>query len=457
MDFILSGETHDFVAVHVIEKQDFNNADYTFEQQNWFSACDFKCRPNEVCLVPSSDGSLSMVILGKPDNDWDIGGIANKLPVGNYKILAADLDINLVSLSWALSQYKFVKYLKDKDLKVRRLVVDGVLPEIGSFIESTNLVRDMINTPAADMNPLNLSEVALDIAKKFGAESVVTVGEALLEKGFPAIHAVGRAAPQPPRLIDLEWQFDKKDYPLVVLVGKGVCFDTGGLDLKSSAGMLSMKKDMGGAANVLGLAYCIMQQSLPVRLKVLVPAVENSIDANSYRPGDIVTMRDGTTTEITNTDAEGRMILADALTFACEYNPDLLIDMATLTGAARVAVGTEISAAFTDNEFLVGNILKGSEVWRDPICFLPLYSPYKHMIETPIADRCNAAKTGYGGAITAGLFLKDFVKDGVPWVHFDIMGSNARTTAGRPKGGEAMGIRALYYLITQAKKLKREE
>ena len=435
------------IGIRVLGEEGFLEAAFSDKDSNWLKQHSFTGKSGEICFLQDDSGFVKEVVVGDPKSAWELGGIVNSLPAGNYKFLDTEYDASITALSWALSQYKFNRYLKSKEVQVRRLQVANLPQELYSFLESAQLVRDMVNTPAADLNPVDLSEQALAIAKKFSAEAVVIVGDMLLEKGFPAIHAVGRAAPQPPRLVDIEWQMSKTDLPLVILVGKGVCFDTGGLDLKTSAGMLGMKKDMGGAANVLGLAYCIMQQALPIRLKVLLPIVENSIDSNAYRPGDIITMRDGSTVEITNTDAEGRMILADALTYGAEFEPDLMLDMATLTGAARVAVGTEISAAFTDDAKLHNLIIEGAKQWQDPVCFMPLYKPYKKMLKTKVADKCNAAKTGYAGAITAALFLQDFVKDSIPWVHFDIMAANNQTRAGRPEGGEAMGIRAIFYAI----------
>lgn len=437
-----------YVDIVVIKPEDYQPSDFSDSDQAWLLQHEFTAKAGQFCCLPAANGQIAKVVVGY-DQVWELGAFANKLPAGTYKFVADLPDMQLLALSWALSQYQYLRYLKTQPRSARFLIVEGLSSEVYSMLAASKLVRDLINTPAADMGPVELAEQAINLAQSFSAEVAVTTGDLLLEKGFPAIHAVGRAAPQAPRLIDIEWQMSAKQLPLIVLVGKGVCFDTGGLDLKNAAGMLGMKKDMGGAANVLGLAHCIMAESLPVRLKVLIPAVENSIDSNAYRPSDIITMRDGSSVEVTNTDAEGRLVLADALTYASEYEPDLIIDMATLTGAARVAVGTEVSAAFTDDESVLAKISAGAKVWQDPVCFLPLYRPYKSLLKSNIADISNTGKTGYAGAITAALFLQKFVKQDIPWVHFDIMAANLRTSAGRIEGGEAMGIRALYYMIKE--------
>nr|WP_246157183.1 leucyl aminopeptidase family protein [Sneathiella litorea] len=319
---------------------------------------------------------------------------------------------------------------------------------VARTVKAVTLVRDLVNLPAGDLGPTALEAAASQVAGEFEAQQGNIVGEDLLTYHFPMVHAVGRAAADAPRLIDISW--GDKDAPKVTLVGKGVCFDTGGLDIKSAAGMLMMKKDMGGAATVLGLAHMIMDANLPVRLRVLIPAVENSISGNAFRPGDILTSRKGKTVEIGNTDAEGRLILADALAAADEESPDLLIDIATLTGAARVAVGTEIAATFTDDDALFSDIANHSELEKDPVWRLPLWSDYRHLLDSKFADLNNAPSgSGFGGAITAGLFLKEFVEKANSWVHFDIMAYNARSRPGRPVGGEAFVMRALFALIQE--------
>ncbi|MDH5558516.1 MAG: leucyl aminopeptidase family protein, partial [Alphaproteobacteria bacterium] len=300
---------------------------------------------------------------------------------------------------------------------------------------------------AGDMGPADLAQAAQDLAGEFNAEFAVTVGEELLERNYPAIHAVGRAAAVAPRLIDMRW--GDPGHPRVTLVGKGVCFDTGGLDLKPSRGMALMKKDMGGAATVLGLARMIMATGLPVRLRVLVPAVENSVSGNAMRPRDILQTRKGLTVEVGNTDAEGRLVLADALTEAMTDKPDLLLDFATLTGAARAAVGTGIAAMFTPDDNLAADLYRHSVVEDDPVWRLPLWKPYRRMIDSKVADINNSGDSPYAGAITAALFLSEFVDEGLSWAHFDIMAWNPSPRPGRPEGGEAMAMRAAFSAIKE--------
>ena len=311
--------------------------------------------------------------------------------------------------------------------------------------EATTTVRDLINTPAGDMGPAELAAAAHRIAKTKGAEIAEIKGSALLRQGYPTVHAVGRASANAPRLIDLRW--GRADAPRVTLVGKGVCFDTGGLDLKPAQGMLRMKKDMGGAAHVMGLAQMIMSAGLDVRLRVLIPAVENSVAGNALRPLDIVKTRSGITVEVGNTDAEGRLILCDALTEAESEGPDLLVDCATLTGAARIALGAELPAFFCNDDALAGALASASEAVSDPLWRLPLWRPYRRMIDSKTADINNVSDSGLAGAITAALYLEEFVNRTTPWIHLDIMAWNLTTRPGRPVGGEAQGMRALFALI----------
>lgn len=446
MQNILLASAAAFTPIEVIKASDFDLNEFSEMEQNWLTQHEFQAKSGELCLMPDANGKLAKVLLGH-SSAWEMGGIAKRLPAGVYKFVGEVADEQLLALSWSLSQYQYLRYLQKKPAEPRQLLV-AQHAELNHMLAATKLVRDLINTPAADMGPVEMAEQALILAKQFSATVNVIVGSDLLEKGFPAIHAVGRAAPQAPRLIELDWQTDS-ELPLIILVGKGVCFDTGGLNLKPGSGMLGMKKDMGGAANVLGLAHMIMANNLKVRLKVLIPAVENSIGRDAYRPSDILTMRDGSTVEVTNTDAEGRLVLADALSYASELKPDLLVDMATLTGAARVALGTEVAGGFTADAELAAAILRGASSWADPVCFLPLHKGYRYMLDSKIADISNASKTGYAGAITAALFLEKFVQDVPRWVHFDIMAANIKTSAGRPEGGEAMAIRALYQAIQE--------
>ena len=310
-----------------------------------------------------------------------------------------------------------------------------------ALINSSQLVRDLINAPGNEMMPVHLADAARSLALKHNAHFSEITGEDLLTHNYPLIHAVGRASEFEPRLLKIEW--GSVSSPLLCVAGKGVCFDSGGLDIKNASGMRWMKKDMGGAAHALGLASYIMQTNLPVRLQVSIPAVENAIAGNAYRPGDVIISRSGKSVEIDNTDAEGRLVLADALTEQCEQNPDLLIDFATLTGAARVALGTEVAVFFSKHDDTAHDLHQAARISEDDIWRLPLHQGYKHQLKSAIADMVNCASSGYGGAITAALFLQAFVPDNCDWLHFDIMAYNMRSRAGRPKGGEAMGLRSV--------------
>jgi leucyl aminopeptidase len=348
---------------------------------------------------------------------------------------------------WSLAQYRYDQFKKRDASHFRLLSIsDADRPRVLAEAEGIFLVRELINQPANVLGPEGFSRAFSALAEQHGAEYQQWVGEELLAANFPAIYTVGRAATEQPRLLQLTW--GQPSHPRVTLVGKGVCFDSGGLDLKPSAAMRLMKKDMGGAAHVLGLAHWLMSIQLPIRLEVLVPAVENAISASAYRPGDILTMRNGLTVVIDNTDAEGRLILADALVKACEQPPELLINFSTLTGAARVAVGTEIAAFFTPDEDLAGAIAKMATTVGDAMWRLPLYSGYLSMLDSSVADLANSSPSSYAGAIIAALFLQRFVPAGIPWLHVDMMAWNVASKPGRPEGGEAMGVAAVAnYLI----------
>ena len=313
------------------------------------------------------------------------------------------------------------------------------------LLSAQSLVRDLINTPTEDLGPAQLAAAMQVQADEFDAQMSVIQGVGLLNENFPAIHAVGRASDREPRLLKMEW--GDSDLPLLALCGKGVCFDTGGLNLKPGAGMALMKKDMGGAAHVLALARLIMQAQLPVRLLVLIPAVENSVSGNAYRPGDVISTRKGLSVEIGNTDAEGRVVLADALTYAVEFEPELVIDFATLTGAARIALGTDLPPVFSNDISIANEIMAAGELEEDPLWVLPLYQPYKELLKSQIADLNNMGKTPFGGCITAALFLEHFVKPEYDWVHIDTFGWNQAAHPGRPVGGEALGLRAVFQYL----------
>lgn len=409
--------------------------------------------------IPDSEGDLGRCIFGiNPNADYFIAGdLALQIPAKRYSLdtsecaeLYEDLEAfeTQFAITWALSCYRYTEYKKnDKALPTLALSSEKILSEAQAFAASTSLVRDLINTPASDLMPEDIATVSQQLAKEYGAHVNHLVGEQLLENNYPTIHAVGRASVHEPRLIDLTW--GDENAPKVTLVGKGVCFDSGGLDLKPSGAMRLMKKDMGGAAHVLGLAKLIMDRSLPIRLRVLIPAVENAVSSNAFRPGDILTTRQGITVEIDNTDAEGRLVLCDALTEADSENPDLLFDFATLTGACRVALGTELPGFFSNDEQLAQELKDCGKQTQDLVWQLPLHAPYQDMLKSDIADTLNSAPTGFGGAITAALYLQLFVDKETPWVHFDVMAWNNRKLPGRPIGGEAFGIRAVYELLKQ--------
>ena len=449
------GEEETATPIIVVELEKF---DPWLEAQSdriksWINTHDFKPGNGKYLTLPDEAGGIEAVLLTKDMESWDIWALAElpaALPVATYHL---DTDISEKQatdavIGWSLATYVFDRYKKsDQKFATLQLPESADLKHVERTVFACSLTRDLINIPAADMGPKALEAAASQIAGEFEARQTNIVGEDLLTYHFPMVHAVGRASAQEPRLIDMVW--GDQEAPKVTLIGKGVCFDTGGLDLKPSAAMLTMKKDMGGAAIVLGLAYMIMHAGLPIRLRVLIPAVENSVSANSFRPGDVLTSRSGKTVEIGNTDAEGRLVLADALTAADEDEPDLLIDFATLTGAARVAVGTEIAATMTDDDDLYGDIARHAELESDPVWRLPLWSDYRSLIDSSVADINNSGSTGFAGATTAGLFLKEFVVKSKSWVHFDVMAYNTRARPGRPLGGESFAARTIFALLKE--------
>lgn len=421
--------------------------------QTWLSTQNYQGKGHSV--VPDTEGNIDFVVFGISDGDdlFIAGDLPILLPPSVYTLdlesYQSDSMKNTQALSlrfaisWGLAAYQFERYKKaDKALPQLSVNDKEELDEANSFISATALVRDLVNTPAGDMMPEDLSEECRKLCNNFGATLREVVGEELLTQNYPTIHAVGRASIHEPRLLDLRWGNPKA--PKVTLVGKGVCFDSGGLDLKPSQFMRLMKKDMGGAAHVLGLAYLIMAQNLPVNLRVLIPAVENAVSSNAFRPGDVIKTRKGTTVEIDNTDAEGRLVLCDALVEADDESPDIIIDYATLTGACRVALGTELPGFFCNNDTLAKSIFDSGNEIADPVWQLPLHSAYQDMLKSDIADTLNSAASGHGGAITAALYLQLFVSSTTPWIHFDVMAWNNRKRPGRPAGGEAMGIRAVF-------------
>jgi leucyl aminopeptidase len=379
---------------------------------------------------------------------WHLAKAAESLPEGTYRL--ADYDAGDAMLGWILGQYRYQEYLSEPKLVGPRVLLvrePARIPMAELQAEATALVRDLVNRPASDLGPNALETEAKRIAKSHKAEVTVTAGEAL-ETGYPLIHAVGKAAAREhaPRLIELEWGDPR--HPRIAIVGKGITFDSGGLDIKPASGMRLMKKDMGGAAHALALAELIMAAHLPVRLHMLVAAAENSIAGNAMRPGDIIKSRKGISVEIDNTDAEGRLVLADALTKAIQDEAALIIDFATLTGAARVALGPDLPAMFSNDESVANGILEAAKAASDPLWRMPLWVPYMEMLDSDIADTSNSGGA-FAGAVTAALFLQKFVPDDVPWVHLDTFAWRPTSKPGRPKGGEALGLRAVFRYLTE--------
>ncbi len=416
-------------------------------------ASGFKPDAGNHLVLPDARGGIAGCLFGlgkhgdKNANPLLAGKLARVLPEGDWKFAEAPGDARLATLAFALSSYRFGKYRKNGKKPPRLVVPSGVnAKEIARVAEGVSLARDLVNTPANDLGPAELEAAARTLAKKHGAKVSGIVGKDLLKKNFPLVYAVGQGSERAPRLVEFTW--GKPSHPKVTLVGKGVCFDTGGLDIKPDSAMLLMKKDMGGAAAALALAHMVMDAKLKVRLRVIIPAVENSISGIAFRPGDIFKSRKGITVEIGNTDAEGRLVLADALTLADEEKPDVIIDFATLTGAARVALGPEIPPAFTDDDALWNALAKHAAQERDPLWRLPLWRPYMEMLGSKIADTNNVGG-GHAGAITAALFLSKFVEHAKSWLHLDIFAWNPKEQPGRPEGGEAHSVRALFALLTE--------
>jgi leucyl aminopeptidase len=414
-------------------------------------ASGFEAGPGQVVMLPGEAGLDALVGAGSGQSPFDAAGAALSLPEGDwaYDGLPEGWDATQTAIAFALGGYQFTRYKSPKRAPARLVTAqDCDVAEAERVAKGVMLTRDLINTPAGDMLPSHLEAEARKLADAHGASVSVITGDALLEQNYPMIHAVGRAATDAPRLIEFEW--GDENHPRLALVGKGVCFDSGGLDIKPADGMLLMKKDMGGSATVLGLASMIMDARLPVRLHVLIPAVENAIAGNAFRPGDILTSRKGLTVEVGNTDAEGRLVLADAITKACESEPELLIDMATLTGAARVAMGPDVAPFYTDVDALAEGVAQAGASVDDPVWRLPLWNRYDEWLDSPIADLSSTGSGRFAGSITAGLFLRRFGSDAKEWAHFDIFGWTPAARPGRPQGGEMLAGRAVYtYLKTR--------
>jgi len=413
------------------------------------AASQFKGKSGELLILPGSrDGEWSAVLgsIATP-KPWDLAGAAQALPTGIYR-LAEDMAAD-GALGWLLAHHRFDRYLAKPDPIPQRVLltkdVAGIAPVV-TMAEAIAMARDLIDTPAADLGPAELEDAAQTVAKQGGADVRVTRGDAL-DRDYPMIAAVGRAASREraPRLIELEW--GEESHPRIAVIGKGVCFDSGGLDIKPSSAMLLMKKDMGGAAHALALAKLIMASRLPVRLHMLIPAVENAVSAEAFRPGDVLRSRKGISVEIGNTDAEGRLILADALARAIEERPALVVDFATLTGAARVALGPDLPALFANDDALADEIGEAARKVSDPVWRLPLWAEYAELLKSGVADINNASEGGFAGAITAALFLQKFVPDGTPWAHLDTFAWRPTARPGRPKGGDTLGLRAIFAML----------
>ncbi len=441
----------DATPIHLVDTDGFDDwsKKLTASQRANLAAQKFTGKGYQTAIVP--DGDAWFAVGGVADTEklsaWCLAKLAEVLPAGTYRLATGDAGAAL--FGWQSAQYAFTRYKDDKDAEGPRILltkdvaaIDGMIAEA----EAVNLVRDLVNTPSEDMGPEALEAEASRLAKKFDAKLTVTRGDAL-EKGYPMVHAVGRAAARShaPRLIELEW--GPADAPRIAIVGKGVCFDSGGLDIKPTSGMALMKKDMGGSAHALALASLIMGQRLKVRLHLLVPAVENAISGNAFRPGDVLATRKGLTVEVTNTDAEGRLVLGDALTKASEDGAGLIIDFATLTGAARVALGPDLPALFTRQDDTAEALLEAGLAYDDACWRLPLHDGYREMLKSDIADMVNSASGGFAGATTAALFLDRFVAEGIEWAHFDTFAWRPAAKPGRPKGGAALGLRAAWQML----------
>jgi len=420
-------------------------------RRGWLESSGVAGKAGDLAVLPGRDGkaaSAVLVLSAKP-NLWDFGSLATRLPGGTWRLASYTAPVSPTDAAVAigLGTWRFERYRTNKGKAGAKIVwPEGAdKARATAMIEAISMARDLITTPSSDMGPAELASAAQDLAKTHKARIKVIVGDDLLKQNYPMVHAVGRASSRAPRLIDLTW--GKESDPKVTLVGKGVCFDTGGLDLKPAAGMLNMKKDMGGAATMMAVAAMVMACKLPVRLRLLVPAVENSVSGNAFRPLDVVPTRKGISVEIGNTDAEGRLILCDALHEGASEKPTMMVDCATLTGAARVSLGTDLPALFCNDDVLANGLLASGEAVTDPMWRMPLFKPYRRLLDSKVADINNVSGGTFGGAITAALYLQEFVPDDVPWAHFDMMAWNNTTRPGRPEGGEAQAARAIFATI----------
>ncbi len=438
-------------SIRIVAKADFEPwlAALPPREREIVAAVRFTAKPGEFVILPGDKADDWSVAVGAAESEsvWDLAGVASRLPEGTYRL--AEGNPGAAAFGWLLAHHRFSRYLEKPDPVPQRVLLTNDPAGIGDIVaqaEATALVRDLVTTPASDMGPADIQHAAERVAKAHDAKVHVTKGHEL-ETGYPMIHAVGQAAEKAraPRLIEFEWGNPK--HPRIAIIGKGVSFDTGGLDIKPANGMRIMKKDMGGAAHAIALAQLIMAARLPVRLHLLVPAVENSISGNAIRPGDVLRTRKGLSVEVDNTDAEGRLILGDALTRAGENDPELIVDFATLTGAARTALGPDLPAMFANDHALAADLSQASVRVGDPVWRLPLWTRYDDMFKSEVADIANSGDGGMAGAIVGALFLRKFVPEGTPWVHLDTYAWRLTSMAARPKGGEALGLRAVWELL----------
>ncbi len=440
------------IPVYSLDRQGLDQwlASASESDRAWVEASGFGADPASHLLIPGDNRKVAAVLAGRESGDrlWALSHLPALLPEGDYRLEAdwsAD-ELERAWLGWGLGTYRFTRYVEREAPKPRLVIPTDHLEDVQRLLDASCLVRDLVNTPALDLGPAELAEIAKDLAGQYNAAFEVIEGERLAEE-FPAIHVVGQASTRPPRLIRLQW--GPADAPPLALVGKGVMFDSGGLDIKPGAGMVLMKKDMGGAAHVLGLAKVIMDAGLKVNLRVYIPAVENAISGNAYRPSDIITTRNGTTVEIGNTDAEGRVVLSDALSLACEEGAERIIDFATLTGAARIALGEDLPPIYARNQVNARQIQDLSFSEEDPLWHMPLFDGYRSHIRPAVADLSNTGTSKFAGSLTAALFLDHFVDPGIDWYHLDIYAWNLGDRPGRPGGGEAQGLRAIWRWLQQ--------
>ncbi|MCX7557128.1 leucyl aminopeptidase family protein [Xanthomonadaceae bacterium JHOS43] len=419
--------------------------------QQWATVNGFSAKPGTWIALPNGNGGIGHVLAGIEDacDPHSFGSLPHALPEGRYALhpeMGERIEPPVALLGWGLAAYRFSRYRASRRAPATLVVVPDAagLAEAQALLEASVLVRDLVNTPTQDMGPEHLEQAVRVLATRYGAQVRSIVGETLLEENFPAIHAVGRASHRAPRLIELTW--GDSSHPQLALVGKGVCFDTGGLDIKPSDGMRNMKKDMGGAAHAIALAGLVMDQRLPLHLRLLVPAVENAIGPDAYRPGEVIATRKGVSVEIDNTDAEGRIVLCDALAYAAEASPDLILDFATLTGAARIALGPDLPALFSNDDTVSAGWIDAGERLRDPVWRMPLWRPYLRYLNSHVADIANAGSR-MAGAVTAALYLEKFIPAGQRWAHLDVYAWNDSDRPGRPRGGEAMALRSAFSML----------